>query len=280
MGNYLWGGVILAGCVVWQTAVIQADDELSPRPDLMPAPVTANWPDGGRQQAEALQARSDRGWAPAVGQPVSSVPQPLQGPPPSAPPVDGPRPAGWPARPEVAGSWQVPRRLPPTGPTISADPILSGFGVAPSLPANPAGRGENRLFPDTPQAQPVEFRPPAPLSGEGCEPLRGQLGRGAVYGRLLNKGRFLVNCRVALVPMHREEGVYCLDPDRNVLSTTTGQDGVYYFADAAAGEYKLTWLPAGQTRWIRRIAMRPDIEVRTGETTTAKEIRVALQTIN
>jgi hypothetical protein len=103
---------------------------------------------------------------------------------------------------------------------------------------------------------------------------------GTVYSRLLDHGHPLVNCHVVLVPMHQEQGVYCFDPDRKALSTTTDAEGAYRFENVPAGEYKLTWLPQGQNQWIRRIAMRPDVKVRAGETTSAKEIRVAMQTIN
>ena len=90
----------------------------------------------------------------------------------------------------------------------------------------------------------------------------------------------MVDCRVVIVPMHQEDGVYCFDQDRQLLTAVTDKDGVYCFENVAAGEYKLTWLPAGQRQWIRRIAMRPDVKVHNSEITKAKEIRVALQTIN
>jgi hypothetical protein len=103
---------------------------------------------------------------------------------------------------------------------------------------------------------------------------------GTVCGRLSNRGRPLVGCHVVIVPMHQENGVFCFDPDRKPLDAVTDDDGVYRFENAPAGQYKLTWLPAGQTRWIRRIAMRPDVTVRSSEATNLKEIRIALQTIN
>jgi protocatechuate 3,4-dioxygenase beta subunit len=81
--------------------------------------------------------------------------------------------------------------------------------------------------------------------------------------------------------MHKgDDGIDCFDPDRKILDAVTDSDGVYRFENVVPGGYKLTWLPEGQNRWIRRIALRPDIMVRGGETTRAKEIRVALQTIN
>jgi hypothetical protein len=103
---------------------------------------------------------------------------------------------------------------------------------------------------------------------------------GTVHGRLSNRGRPLVACHVVIVPMHEENGVSCFDPDRKPLDTLTDDQGEYRFEDVAPGAYKLTWLPQGQTRWIRRIAMTPDVKVRNGETTGLREIRVALQTVN
>lgn len=280
MPNRVWGAVILAGWVTWQTAAVQADEGYFPLRDMTPVAPQAGWQDGGRQHADALPPPTDRGWVPEVGQPAPGLPQPPPRQWSSAPPVYEPRAAEWPGGREPAGSWQAPERLPPREPTVPAGPMPAGAGPAPGRPSGPAWRGDNRLFPEMPQSQAGEFGRSVPLPREHSRPPREEMGGGAVHGRLLNKGRPLVNCHVVLVPMHQEKGAYCFDSDRRVLSTTTGQDGVYYFEDAAAGEYKLTWLPEGQTRWIRRIAMRPDIKVRSGQATTAKEIRVALQTIN
>jgi len=103
---------------------------------------------------------------------------------------------------------------------------------------------------------------------------------GAVTGRLLNKGHPLVNCSVVIVPLQETDGVLGVDEDRKPLSTLTDANGVFHFEGVPAGGYKLTWLPEGQRQWIRRIAMRPDVHVRYGETTVLKEIRIALQTVN
>ncbi len=103
---------------------------------------------------------------------------------------------------------------------------------------------------------------------------------GAVSGRLLNGGRPLVNCHVVIVPLLEADGAIHADEDRKPLSTITDENGVFHFDGVPAGGYKLTWLPAGQKQWIRRIAMRPDVHVHNGETTVLKEIRIALHTIN
>ncbi len=103
---------------------------------------------------------------------------------------------------------------------------------------------------------------------------------GDVLGRLLNQGRPLVNCHVVIVPLQEVDGAMRTDEDRKPLTTVTDENGEFHFEDVPAGGYKLTWLPAGQRQWIRRIAMRPDVHVRNGEVTKLKEIRIALQTIN
>jgi hypothetical protein len=155
--------------------------------------------------------------------------------------------------------------------------------------AGTPARGEDRYFDGrTGPAASEEVRqgviplPPTGPEMSAREPIarpRAAEG-GTVHGRLSNRGRPLANCHVVIVPMHEEAGVFCFDPDRKPLDTLTDDQGEYRFEDVAPGAYKLTWLPQGQTRWIRRIAMTPDVKVRNGETTGLKEIRVALQTVN
>ncbi|MGA2033940.1 MAG: carboxypeptidase-like regulatory domain-containing protein [Thermoguttaceae bacterium] len=108
----------------------------------------------------------------------------------------------------------------------------------------------------------------------------GNFPGGTVFGRLLDKGRPLVNCRVVIVPLHEVDGVTSFDEDRKPLTTVTDPEGVFRFDGVPPGGYKLTWLPDGQRQWIRRISLRPDVKVHNGETTRLKEIRVALHTIN
>ena len=64
------------------------------------------------------------------------------------------------------------------------------------------------------------------------------------------------------------------------MTAVTDAEGVFGFENVPVGSYKLTWLPAGATQWIRRIEMKPDVVVREGQDTTLREIRTALRTIN
>jgi hypothetical protein len=170
-------------------------------------------------------------------------------------------------------------RLPPTGPNMSSGgPATVSPAIGPSAEGTWRDDGPHVII----NLDGREIRLAKSPAGQDQSdvPNRSDLAGGTVYSRLLDHGRPLVNCHVVLVPMHQEQGVYCFDPDRKVLSTTTDAEGTYRFENVPAGEYKLTWLPQGLNQWIRRIAMRPDVKVRAGESTSAKEIRVAMQTIN
>jgi hypothetical protein len=171
-------------------------------------------------------------------------------------------------------------RLPPVGPsTMGSEPVAaSGSEPIQSTEGTWREDGQHVII----NLDGREIRLAKSTSGQESNrvPNQNESTGGTVYGRLLNKGRALVRCQVVVVPLHMDKGVYCFDPQRQVINTTTDEEGVYRFENVPAGGYKLTWLPEGQDRWIRRIAMSPDITVRSGETTKAKEIRIAMQTIN
>jgi hypothetical protein len=116
-------------------------------------------------------------------------------------------------------------------------------------------------------------QPPAPSPGQI------QVPTGTVHGRLLQRGRPLVNCQIVIVPMHKD-GATDDNGFRQPVAAVTDADGIYVFANVPVGAYKLTWLPAGATQWIRRIEMKPDVFVHEGQDTMVKDLRMALQTIN
>ena len=103
---------------------------------------------------------------------------------------------------------------------------------------------------------------------------------GEVRGRLSHQGKPLAHCTVALLSLNKSFGGYTVSRDAEPLTTTTNYDGTYHFDEVAPGPYKLKWRPQGVTYWIRRAEFRPDVRVRTGETSRVKEIRVALRTLN
>ena len=117
-------------------------------------------------------------------------------------------------------------------------------------------------------------------TASGCSRTRQvQIATGSVHGRLFQGGRPLVGCTVVIVPMHKD-GATDDNGVRQPLSAITDADGVYGFENVPVGGYKLTWLPAGTTQWIRRIEMKPDVFVHEGQDVTLKDIRSAMQTIN
>ena len=104
---------------------------------------------------------------------------------------------------------------------------------------------------------------------------------GRVSGRLLNRSRPLVNCRISLVPLQRSGfGGYSVNGAGEPQTAVTDDRGEYRFEDIPHGRYKLFWLPQGHRRWIRRIEFRPDVVIKGAETVELKPIRVALQTVN
>ena len=103
---------------------------------------------------------------------------------------------------------------------------------------------------------------------------------GTVFGRLLNRRRPLVNCRVSLIPLRRTSNGYVIDGESRPQTIRTDGRGDYRFENVPRGPYKLYWLPVGQRRWIRRLEFKPDAVVRNAETTRVKTIRVALRTLN
>lgn len=179
-----------------------------------------------------------------------------------------------------AASWDVPLRLTPLEPGRARGESFADVDPARVQPADRGWGADDRAFSGDLSMQRGESANSFPPPEWRSAPNRMELDGGTLCGRLWDRGHPLVNCQVVIVPMIEERGVCRFDSDRQTLNAVTDEDGAYRFENVPAGGYKLTWLPAGQTRWIRRIAMSPDVKVRRGETTNLKEIRVALQTIN
>jgi hypothetical protein len=82
------------------------------------------------------------------------------------------------------------------------------------------------------------------------------------------------------VPLEGDKNAYHYDASREPPTTATDSEGGYYFEHVPVGKYKLTWLPNGTNQWIRRIAVRPDVVVHSGQAVTVNTIGAARQTIN
>ncbi len=174
-----------------------------------------------------------------------------------------------PAVASAATSWDRPVRLP------SVDLNAPSHG-----PADGTWREEGRYVVINLDGRELRLVRQTPASTPAGTPTEGNLTGGTVYGRLLHKGGPLVNCQVTIIPMRKGFTGYAPKGARKLPPVTTDIHGVYRFDNVPPGTYKLSWLPQGTNQWIRRIAMRPDLTVRTQETTQVKDIPVALRTIN
>ena len=172
--------------------------------------------------------------------------------------------------PPSAASWERPVRLPPVLPR----------SPAPGELADGTWREDGRYIIINLNGQQVRLVKEAQTPDAQGVPHRVEGTGGMVYGRLLNRGRPMKSCQVIIRPVRKTFGGYTFRQAAEPIRTMTDGQGVYRFENVPAGSYKLSWLPQGTNQWIRRIAMRPDLAVRTQETTRVKDIPVALRTIN
>jgi hypothetical protein len=169
-------------------------------------------------------------------------------------------------------------RLPPTAAAFGSRPVANAL-PAPGLPVDGTYREDGQYVTITINGKEMRLvKPPSELIPT---PAPQTTGTGSVRGRLMQNGRPLVNCRVVIMPLQGEGKAYHFDPNREPLTATTDHEGIYSFEQVPIGQYKLTWLPDGTNQWIRRIAIRPDVVVRSsGEVVSINTIGAARQTIN
>lgn len=206
-------------------------------------------------------------------------------------------PAGH-GRPTMTGTvtWSAPhastlldwpgevRRLPPVQPSSNAGRIPEGaMGATPGEPVDRTCREDGRHIIINLNGQQLRLEKsgaaPTAAAPTAAAPTE-QANGGEVYGRLSHRGQPVVNCAVALLPLSKTWNSYEINEAVEPLVARTDEHGDYHFAAAPPGPYKLSWLPAGERQWIRRVEFRPDVRVRAGETAHIEEIRVALRTIN
>lgn len=99
-------------------------------------------------------------------------------------------------------------------------------------------------------------------------------------GRILWRGAPLEGCRVKAMRLEiigLFGAVRQLDSGKEVV---TAADGSYHFKSLEPGSYKLYWVPADGTHWIRRLRSEPDFEVQTGKQTEIESLDVARGTLN
>ncbi len=179
----------------------------------------------------------------------------------------------------AAASWERPIRLPPILPLSSGAGPDQSIGPAPDQLADGTWREDDRYIINL-NGQQVRLVKESQTPDAQGAPHRVEGTGGTVHGQLLNRGRPLAGCQVVIRPVAKTFGGYRFRPAAQPIRTMTDVQGVYRFENVPPGSYKLSWLLQGSNRWIRRIAMRPDLAVQTQETTQVKDIRVALRTIN
>ena len=277
--------VLLAAMLVWQTGLLRADN---------PPPYSS----------------PEVPW----NQPLNFAPQMVQSPMPISTPS---APSGMPGvQPFVPpAQYALPQPLAPPW-NLAAPPGMAQSSMPLPTPAAPSGLpvGEPYAPPaqfvlPQPTVRPENLAAPPPVNGTWHDdgqyviievngqqlrlaksalgqqqvgspaPSQIQIAVGCVHGRLFQRGRALVGCNVVIVPMHKD-GAADDNGIRHPLSAITDADGVYGFDNVPIGAYKLTWLPAGSTQWIRRIEMKPDVFVHEGQDVMLKDIHMATQTIN
>ncbi len=271
------GLVMVAYLLTWQTATpVRADEEVFWGNDTIDrGNGTVSVPfEGVRQDRDSFPQPADRGGDAEIGRPAGGFPQ--QPPPAGGPPVfEGGLPRFYPASapPPPVVAWDRPVRLPRTEPLLPTGPLMP--------PADGTWREDGRYVIITLDGREMRLlKAPGTPDLQNSAAAQEQVNGGTVVGRLLNKGRPLVSCQVAIMPLERGFSGYSTDKSRRRLASTTDEHGVYRFGNVPEGAYKLSWLPAGENQWIRRIAARPDVTVRANESVHVKDIRVALRTIN
>ncbi len=177
-------------------------------------------------------------------------------------------------------SWDVPVRLPRTGPPTPGETSFSPGGGAPAQLAGGVWREDGQTIILYRNGREVRLPKSVLAQARGGMPGEAERAGGAVHGRLFHQGRPLENCSVALSSLSKRFTGYTVDRSAKPLRALTDARGVYYFENVPAGAYKLSWLPDGTNRWIRRIKMQPDVSVRGGEVVGLTDIRIALRAVN
>ncbi len=180
------------------------------------------------------------------------------------------------AQTRYTSSWAAPVRLPRMP---DHEPSVSAGGAS-RQPVDGTWREDGRYLIINLGGKQLRLARESATQGVDKMPVEKARTGGAVQGRLLHKGRPLPNCRIALSRLKKGFFGYTFDKSAEPLRAVTDVRGVYCFESVPAGAYKLSWLPQGTNRWIRRISMQPDATTHDNEVVSLKDIRIALQTIN
>ncbi len=222
---------------------------------------------------------ADPGPLAEIGRQSSALPQPPQSHPLPLPSGDRPW-LGTFARTSQTTRPERLIRLPRVEPHLTGPAPHVGSVFPPGQLADGTWRDDGRYIVINLNGRQLRLLKESPAPGPHGTPNRAAANGSTVYGRLLNRGRPLVNCRVMIRPMIKTFTGHRLNRAVQPLRAITDGRGAYSFENVPPGPYKLAWLPEGTNQWIRRVAARPDLTVRENQTKHVKDIPVALRTIN
>jgi hypothetical protein len=278
MATRLWKVAILVGMIIGPVPSTRADDTFGPGRGDSPSAAPANQTIASRQDGASYPSPV------GVGSGKSASPanytQPPQGQWSPAPASDQAASVARTSQlaPSPAGNGIV--RLPPTGlVNPGGTPVVSPQS-GPGPHVDGTYREDGQFVTININGKEMTLVKPTSMQDPSVQAPR-QTGEGSVRGRLMQNGRPLANCRVVIMPLQGEGKAYHFDPNREPLTTTTDNEGIYFIEHVPLGQYKLTWLPNGTNQWIRRIAIKPDVIVRnSGEAVSVNTVGAARQTIN
>lgn len=102
---------------------------------------------------------------------------------------------------------------------------------------------------------------------------------GRVTGRMLFKNKPLPGCQVKII-MLEKWGIFGTPKKGLELEAITDENGRYLFEQVSPGGYKMYWKRPGESSWIRRMQMEPDIFVEAGELYHFRDRDTNVRTLN
>lgn len=118
---------------------------------------------------------------------------------------------------------------------------------------------------------------------KGKDPTIQDLDLGWVQGKITCNEIPLPDCQVKLQILEKggllTKGYHPIE-GAVAFETNTDKDGMYHLMNVPPGLYKLYWKPAGESSWVRRFKMEPDVIVEAGKATNPKTVETTKRTLN
>lgn len=118
---------------------------------------------------------------------------------------------------------------------------------------------------------------------KGKDPTIQDLDLGWVLGKIICNGIPLPDCQIKLQILEKggllTKGYHPIE-GAITFETNTDKDGTYHIMNVPPGLYKLYWKPDGETSWVRRFKMEPDVIVEAGKATNPETVETTKRTLN